>query len=76
MTHLADDNGSHCDSALQVAAQVERNDAYLCADFLTKRGQHPVVGATPSPPRAFNFDSCSAVRGCFIKALAIAKVSH
>lgn len=62
------------DFALQVAAQVERNDAYLMADFLTKRGQHPVVGATHSPPRDFNFDSCSAVLGCFIKALAIAKV--
>lgn len=53
---------------------MERNDAYLMADFLTKRGQHPVVGATHSPPRDFNFDSCSAVLGCFIKALAIAKV--
>lgn len=62
------------DFAPQVAAQVERNDAYLMADFLTKRGQHPVVGATHSPPRDFNFDSCSAVLGCFIKALAIAKV--
>ncbi|KAL3162081.1 hypothetical protein ABBQ38_009147 [Trebouxia sp. C0009 RCD-2024] len=60
----------------KVAAQVERNDAYLMADFLTKRGQHPVVGATHSPPRDFNFDSCSAVLGCFIKALAIAKVEY
>ena len=55
-------------------AQVERNDAYLKADFLTKRGQHPVVGATASPPRDFNFDSCSAVLGCFCKVLAVAKV--
>ena len=60
---------------LQVIAQVERNDAYLMADFLTKRGQHPVVGATHSPPRDFNYDSCSAVLGCFCKTLAIAKVS-
>ena len=60
---------------LQVIAQVERNDAYLMADFLTKRGQHPVVGATHSPPRDFNFDSCSAVLGCFCKTLAMAKVS-
>lgn len=76
MYHLVPlDPRHHGSIVLQVIAQVERNDAYLMADFLTKRGQHPVVGATHSPPRDFNYDNCSAVLGCFCKTLAIAKVS-
>ena len=60
---------------LQVIAQVERNDAYLIADFLTKRGQHPQVGPTASPPSQFNFEEVSDVLGAFAKSLALAKVS-
>ena len=60
---------------LQVIAQVERNDAYLLADFLTKRGQHPIVGPTANPPDDWHQGSkVSDVLGAFIQALASAKV--
>lgn len=60
---------------LQVIAQVERNDAYLMADFLTKRGQHPKVGPTCDPPSDFTHGKVSDVLGAFMQTLAIGKVS-
>lgn len=61
-------------SHLQVIAQVERNDAYLIADFLTKRGQHPEVGPTAAPSKDFTHGKVSDVLGAFMQTLAIAKV--
>ena len=61
---------------LQVAAQVERNDAYLMSDFLSKRGQHPVVGPTCKPPADWcQGTKTSDVLAAFCKALAIGKVT-
>lgn len=61
-------------SPVQVIAQLERNDAYLMADFLTKRGQHPEVGPTASPSKDFTHGKVSDVLGAFMQTLAVGKV--
>ncbi|KAK9815393.1 hypothetical protein WJX72_002955 [[Myrmecia] bisecta] len=60
----------------KVYSQIEINDIWFFVEFLTKRGQHPQIGAHAAPPKDFHRTDCSDVLYCFEKALALVKCQY